>query len=413
MPNSFRGRAWVVLFVGVAIRIAFAFAVHGGFIQTLANPDALDYQSFAYNLATGAGFSHSVDQDHPFSQPVVVSAWRAPLYPAFLAVIFQFSRNAMFLMLLQVAMSGVSLYLFLRLGFILFGEWPALIAGLIFAFYPPLILYSADLGSEVPFLVLVLGVLLMFYSAEPTISGSRSFGLGVLVGLATLCRPAGLALVPALAFTFWITTRDWKRAIRCAAVLSLGVAIIVLPWTYRNYRQFHKFILVSSNGGNVLWAGAYMRLIPGASVKEMGYTQSRTDMTEAERDRYYYQQAFVILDHSPIRYLKMFAGNLVAMYTLVPSAANHSARNRIVYSVSYIPLLAFGLVGFWLLRRRWKDLSLLWAFLLTDTLFYCIYISSIRYRVPTVDPLLMIGAGVAMVALISRVWPGTAQNRGA
>ena len=55
------------------------------------------------------------------------------------------------------------------------------------------------------------------------------------------------------------------------------------------------------------------------------------------------------------------------MYTLVPSALYHSARNRLIYSASYIPLLVFGIAGCWQLRRRWKELSLLWAWLITTT----------------------------------------------
>jgi 4-amino-4-deoxy-L-arabinose transferase-like glycosyltransferase len=401
MPNSFRWRAALVLLIAVVVRIGFVVAADRGVVRAEFNPDYLDYLSFAHNLATGVGFAHAVNEQEPFSQPVAFSAWRAPLYPAFLAIAFQFSRNMFFLQALQVAIAGLSLYFFLRLGFILFGEWPALIAGLIFAFYPPLILYSADLGTEGLFLLLLMAVLLVFYSVGPEVSTIRAFALGVLVGLTALCRPAGLVLAPSLALAILLRTRDWGFAVRRGIVLALAVAMMVLPWTYRNYRLFHKAVLISSNGGAVLWAGAYLRVVPGSGFAAVTRSQhgDLPDLSETERDQYYYHQAFAILDHSPRRFGKMLLGNFAAMYALVPSGLYHSARTRWVYSVAYIPVLISGLIGFWLLRRRWRELSLLWVFILVATLFYCFWLGSIRYRVTAIEPLLMLGSGVFLCAL--------------
>ena len=191
------------------------------------------------------------------------------------------------------------------------------------------------------------------------------------------------------------------------AVLVIAVAMVVLPWTYRNYRLFHKFVLISSNGGANLWFGAYFRLVPGASMEEVGYSQHRAlrDVPEPEREKYYYHQAFAILDHSPRRWGEMFASNFAAMYTLVPAARLHSAKERLLYSICYVPLLVTGVAGWILLRRRWRELALLWGWVLADTALYCIYISSIRYRVASVDPILILGAGVFGAALLERWRP--------
>ncbi len=402
MPISFRWKAALIILIAVIVRCGFAIAVDQGVIQTLLNPDSLGYLSCAYNLSRGVGYAQAVDDQHPYSQPVEFSAWRPPLYPMVLAVAFQISRNTLFLRMLQVAFQAVALYFLLRLALRLFGEWPALIAGVIFSFYPPLILYTADLGTESLFVMLLSAVFFVFYAAGGKISGKCAFALGVLVGLAALCRPTGLALVPALGLAIWLMLRSWKRAIGPVVALALAVAMVVLPWTYRNYRLFHKVVLISSNGGATLWAGAYLHLVPGATLAEVGYTQhgALPNLSETEREHYYYRQAFAILDHRPRRFAKMFALNFAAMYTLVPSETYHSGRNRLVYSLSYIPLLAAGLAGFWMLRRRRRELTLLWAFIVSNTVLYCIYLAAIRYRVPTVDPILMLGAGVCLAALL-------------
>jgi 4-amino-4-deoxy-L-arabinose transferase-like glycosyltransferase len=412
MPNSFRWKAALIILIAILVRVAFVVAVDKGKVRFEHNPDAEDYLSFAHNLATGVGFAHSVNEYQPFSQPVEFSAWRPPLYPMFLAIAFHLSRGIFFLQLLQVALATLSLYFFLRLGLILFGESPALIAGLAFALYPPLIMYSADLGTESLLLFLLAAVLFVFYAAGKERSTARVFSLGVLTGLAALCRPNGLMLAPALVLAIWLTSRGWRQAVHQVTVLAVAVAMIVLPWTYRNYRLFHKVVLISTAGGPVFWAGAHLRLEQGASVADIGFLHlldavpqserpAMEALSEPEQEREYYRKAFAILGHSPHRLATMVWRNFGVMYTFTPSARYHSPLNRLIYSVSYIPVLVSGIVGFFLLRRRWRELSLFWGWMLTNTTLYCLYLASIRYRIPTIDPILMLGSGVCFSALLA------------
>ncbi len=377
MPTSFRSRMALIILLAVVVRLAFVIAVDKGKLRIEHNPDAEDYLSFAYNLATGVGFAHAINESQPFSQPVEFSAWRTPLYPMFLSLAFHVSRNAFFLQSLQVALAALSLYFFLRLGLILFGEVPALIAGLVFALYPPLIFYTVELTTEGLFLVLLIAALFVFYRTGGELSSARVFCLGVLTGLAALCRPNGLMLIPAIGLAMWLTERRWGQTVRRMIVLTLAVAIIILPWTYRNYRLYHKFVLISTNGGANLWFGAHFRLDPGATMAEIGYSQHQAfrDVPEPEREKYYYRQAFAILDHSPRLWGEMFASNFTAMYTLMPSAKLHSFTSRILYSICYVPILFSGIAGWILLRRRWRELSLLWGWVAADTFLYCIYVA--------------------------------------
>jgi len=404
MPKSFRSKATLIILLAVIVRVAVMLAVDRGKFNIEHNPDAEDYLSFAYNLSTGVGFAHALNENDPFSQPVEFSAWRTPLYPMFLSLAFHISRNMLFLQALQAGLAALALYFFLRLGLLLFGPTAALIAGLAFALYPLLVFYSIDLTTENLFLCLLLAVLFLFYRAAPQISVALSFWLGALVGLSALCRPNGLMLVPALAVAMWLMLRDYKRATLRVLVLGLGVAVTVLPWTYRNYRLFHRFVLISTNGGANLWFGAYFRLDPNASMALIGYSQHQAlrDVPEPEREKYYYRQAIAILDHSPRRWGEMFASNFTAMYTVIPSAKLHSRTNRLLYTICYLPVLVAGLIGWFLVRRRWRELSLLWAWVLADTFLYCIYISSIRYRTASIDPILLLGTGIFVAAVLQR-----------
>jgi hypothetical protein len=51
-------------------------------------------------------------------------------------------------------------------------------------------------------------------------------------------------------------SQHWKSIVKDTVLMSCIVAIIVLPWTYRNYQISHSFVLVSTGMGEVL-TGAY------------------------------------------------------------------------------------------------------------------------------------------------------------
>ena len=83
----------MIVLLAVALRLAFVCAVQTGVMSFESNADYQDYFSFAHNLVTGVGFAHSVNESQPFSQPVEFSAWRPPLYPMLLALVFHVSRS--------------------------------------------------------------------------------------------------------------------------------------------------------------------------------------------------------------------------------------------------------------------------------------------------------------------------------
>jgi len=119
------------------------------------------------------------------------------------------------------------------------------------AMHPGLIAYSAVVMTEPLAALLLLGAglsALHFRGRWQAIVGA-----GVLLGLATLVRPASLLAAPLLVFTQpkpW-----WQAALRAAAAGALAL-IVVLPWTLRNCQRLDGCALVSTNGGWNLAIGA-------------------------------------------------------------------------------------------------------------------------------------------------------------
>ena len=87
---------------------------------------------------------------------------------------------------------------------------------------------------------------------------------GLFLGLAALTRPV-LLPAPGLFFLYevlcsggrgrWRGRTLWRRALGGALAVALGMALVVGPWTWRNYRALGAFVPVSTNGGVNLWQG--------------------------------------------------------------------------------------------------------------------------------------------------------------
>ena len=87
-----------------------------------------------------------------------------------------------------------------------------------------------------------------------------SLARGSLLGALALVRPEylGVALLVSLVVLASGVRADWRRALAQAAILLVGVAVVVAPWTIRNAVALDRFVPISTGGGQVLFAGTYL-----------------------------------------------------------------------------------------------------------------------------------------------------------
>lgn len=85
---------------------------------------------------------------------------------------------------------------------------------------------------------------------------------GLVWGLATLVRPTTL-LLPAFVLAALLLRRDRSRRgpLRSAALFGASLAVVVLPWTARNYALSGRVIPVNDQGWAVIW---------GSTTKPLG-----------------------------------------------------------------------------------------------------------------------------------------------
>ena len=189
----------------------------------------------------------------------------------------------------EVALGTLLVVAVYLLGRAWFGPKAGLLAGLVAAFDPTLVAYSHYLWSETLCALLVaFGILGVVVAAR---SGSRvavALG-GIAFGLGALTREVALPVAAACAVWLAWRARPGTRRVGLAnaALLLVATTAVVLPWTIRNFRVFHRFVPVSTIGwmaiaeGNTLDAEHWFRTPPKVAALRDEVAEGKD---EIERD---------------------------------------------------------------------------------------------------------------------------------
>lgn len=261
---------WSVVVAGVGVlALIVGLAVMDRYHVGVFHDDAM-YVILAKSLAGGDGYRYlnlpgAPSATHfPPGYPFVLSLmWRMfPGFPTNLVVFKAFNA----LCLAASAMLVMQLVRE-RLGSVRL----AVVAGATTAVSVPLLVLSTMLLSEMLFLALLLGILVL---AERRTTGEVSIRaallLGCLVGVSALVRTHGIVLVPALAIPLLLQRRG-----REAAVLTLGALLVIVPWQL--WSTANAGTLPAPLEGNYgSYLGWWMRGFALDGMPMLGETISRT-----------------------------------------------------------------------------------------------------------------------------------------
>jgi 4-amino-4-deoxy-L-arabinose transferase-like glycosyltransferase len=236
-----------ILALALAARIA-AIAASSDFRPIF---DAADFDRHAASIAAGNGYPPPQLGLHG------PSAFRPPLYPIALALVHKLGGGWTAGRVLGALLGTLTVALVFLVAQRLWDRRVALVAALIAAVFPPLVLLSASLLSEQLFLPLVLASLLAVLVFRERGGLRWAIAAGVLCGLAVLARTSGAPYVLALAVGVWVARPRLSRAALIAPlVLLLATALTVTPWVVRNSVVFHRFVGLGTGAGYAL-AGTY------------------------------------------------------------------------------------------------------------------------------------------------------------
>ena len=244
-PTGFRARLAAIVAGAVALRLLY--------VLVLARhvPMAGDSQFFhaeANLVADGRGYIEPF-LDAAYGTHVPTAA-HPPLYPTVLAGLSLFGGDSVLAQRsLGAFLGAVTIVLIALIGRRVGGERVGLAAAAIAALYPLFVAADGAPMSESLYGLLIAACLLVALKLHERRSARNAAALGALIGLAALTRSEALLLLVLVGLP--LTGRSWRAAL----ALLAACAVVLAPWTIRNWSAFDRPTLISHNDSTVL-AGA-------------------------------------------------------------------------------------------------------------------------------------------------------------
>lgn len=230
---------WAIVLLGLVLRVIWI-----ALFPAEPASDGKAYLTLGIRLSAGQEYEIVGTRAYwPIGYPLFLAVWLKLLGDGTAAYLF----GNLFSYLLGVI--GVAF-----LGRTLAGDRAARIAALLFAVWPNLVFNSATPEKEMLVLALLpWATALLIRSVRDSSSRWPAAAAGVLMGAATLVQPS-LQFIPLVAAIFVIGIGNVSlRSLANAALLIASTAVIIAPWSIRNHQLFDQFVLVSTNGGDVLY----------------------------------------------------------------------------------------------------------------------------------------------------------------
>ncbi|MDA7949962.1 MAG: glycosyltransferase family 39 protein [Pirellulaceae bacterium] len=389
-------------------------------------PDSPSYWSLGKQIAEGKPYEYDGGK-----------IFRTPGYPILLSLCFYFYEEPSPLLARWI---GAVLGMFVvwevyLLTTLLFSRQSGLIAAFLTAIYPGAIAMSVFVLSEALFCPLML---LQFFcwqkgwqgeigKIELPVSERLGYWLltGFLGGLAVLVRPSWLLFMPftlIFGIAFFLIYREkcgLKRHLLASCWILVGLVVAMGPWWARNYQLTGHFVPTTLQVGASLYDGlspiadgssnmeyvprfkAQLRSEDRQALKENPTLtpSSLNDSFEERLDRRMKEESIAWAQENPGKVVQLAGVKFLRIWSFWPSASEF--KNQYfgwVLILGFTPLLVFGLMGAYRMRKSWS----MWLFVMPAIYFtalHMVFVGSIRYRQPAMLTLIVLGAPVVISLL--------------
>jgi 4-amino-4-deoxy-L-arabinose transferase-like glycosyltransferase len=259
---------WVVAGVALAASLAMVFLLfrQQGLVANAGDP--YDYGKIAHGFV-----------EHGFDK---LTRRAAMLYPHLLAVIYTLGGGDFVVQILQCLLHVGTCVLVFVMGRHIYNTRTGLIAGLITAIHPMLLRYVADLHTETMltfFCTLMVWRAVRFYD-RPTVA--NGILLGAVGMIATLTKGVMLPFLVVYGVV-WLV-RAWRRPqgtpnpLGAVIAMFITMAVLLAPWTYRNYRvSGGKIVLITPGTPDAFLRGYIFTRLEFATLQRPPYTDAENE----------------------------------------------------------------------------------------------------------------------------------------
>lgn len=393
-PTAYRLR--VLQIGGIALLLLCSCSLDWISGDELSYSDERDYATLAQSLLHRGTFAYAN------GEPIVS---RPPGYPVVIAAIYSVIERPAAIKIANALFLALATFVLGLLASRLDPRAPALVPYLVLAY--PLLLYAA--GTLYPQILacLLLTVVVMLITRQHVKVTDGVFA-GIAYGALILAVPYFLALLPLFAgYVFIWGPGSKRRTALLAAALVLASAVVVTPWTLRNYLAFHTIVPVSANNGYNLFVGNSPETTPnsGLNVPVLKLCNHlRSHMTETDFDAAFRQCALDWITANPTAAAQLYVGKLVNYFNyrneIATAGQNAGWRDWLAF-LTYYPLLVLVLIRAALFRRYPFERAEILIYLLyfLNAFASAIFFTRLRFRIPFDFLLIAIEAG-----FICRCW---------
>src|SRR5262249_46950900 len=178
----------------------------------------------------------------------------------------------------------------------------------------PLLLYASSVLYPQVLGCLLFTLIILLVTREPLRMRDTVLA-GLLYGVLILAIPYFILLLPCVGLFMLIDRAGIRwRALWPTVVMGCIAASIVIPWTLRNYVQFHQFVPISTNNGRNLFIGNSPITTPNSGVAADVIPLCRAvheGMTEYDYDAAMRDCAIDWITRHPLAAAQLYLGKVI------------------------------------------------------------------------------------------------------
>jgi len=346
----------------------------------------------------------------------IVAFFRPPVYPLFLAVSFLvFGISFKVIIILQIIIASLCVLFISKITDLLFGKKISITAAVLANFYYPMWNDAMIINSEL--LSMFLGLAALYYLikiyTQKNIRITPIIISGMLAGLASLTRGQfffySLLLI---IFIFASTGKNKITGLKYSVYWFASCLIPVISWTIYAYASAGIFIFISSQGALSIWWGwsPLVVLEEQYPIWNNLWDKSfiRDDMIgeylPVKSTSWFLNEAYSFIVKYPVDSLKIAYYKLLDSWGFISIYSDGSLFGKILKILKLNWDLFLAVPGFVFLWKQ-KSRKVFGVYVLSACLIFTavsiLTAGLVRYRIPYLDPLLIIFASVTVQKIYS------------
>jgi 4-amino-4-deoxy-L-arabinose transferase-like glycosyltransferase len=375
--------------VGVVVRVVYTL------VEAPWPPAALDDQFYfsAMPNLLAQGEDWIAPFDFVFHDRVRPTAEHPPLHSVLLAGVSELGGTSGDVQRLTGTVFGAGTIATLGvLGRRLAGDRAGLLAAGLAAVYPVLVAADGALMSESLYGLLVALALLGAYRLLDEVTVVRAAVLGAVGGLAALTRGEAVLLLPLVL----VPVLRRPGGLRAALMAVVACALVLAPWTVRNWSVFDRPVLIATNAGTAVagancddtyygdrlagWSPPCIRSHPGNEAER--HAEALADGVRYAGDH---------LGRLPV-VLAVRLGRVWSVYDPFQTPEGRSVSVQKLGTVMFFLLVPLAVAGTLVLRRRGVPVWILLAPCVVVSMTALVSYGNMRFRQPAELSLVVLAA---------------------